>query len=312
MTHDLMVRLGQRWMGHGRPFDAADGLLGCNHPAVRAPAPAYCRRRERARSGPTGIGVWMALCLMLFMGTADAGGFSILVSPPRFELRTEPGKVLRQVVEVNNVSTAPSPLSIQTAEWRYGSDGSLQFDNALAEGSCRPWVAIEARELKLGNNARKRFRFEVAVPPDAPSQECRFALLFEGAPEAVGNLAVPVSGRIAVIVYVAVGNISPRLEIARIGTADMEGRKLPSVAVTNRGTGTTRLEGFVSGRDARGQEFVLAPQNFPILPGQTRTIVLVPDVAEGQTAPAMAYPVTLSGRLEWGGESMKIDQRVEN
>ena len=253
----------------------------------------------------------MALCLLLAAGTADAGGFSVLVSPPRFELRAEPGKTLRQVVEINNVSTAPSPLSVQTAEWRYGSDGSLLFDNALAEGSCRPWVAIEARELTLGSRARKRFRFEVAVPPDAPIRECRFALLFEGAPEAVGNLAVPVSGRIAVIVYVAVGGIAPRLDLERIGISTTEGRRLPSVTVTNRGTGTTRLEGFVSGRDAQGRELVLVPQNFPVLPGQTRTIVLVPDVPGGEAAPVIAYPVKLSGRLEWAGESLKIDQRID-
>jgi len=227
------------------------------------------------------------------------------------ELRAEPGKTLRQVVEINNVSTAPSPLSVQTAEWRYGSDGSLLFDNALAEGSCRPWVAIEARELTLGSSARKRFRFEVAVPSDAPIQECRFALLFEGAPEAVGNLAVPVSGRIAVIVYVTVGGIAPRLDLERIGTSTTEGRRLPSVTVTNRGTGTTRLEGFVSGRDAQGRELVLVPQNFPVLPGQTRTIVLVPDVPGGEAAPVIAYPVKLSGRLEWAGESLKIDQRID-
>lgn len=265
-------------------------------------------RSHRSRLQQAAIYLCIVLASLAPLREASAGGFSALISPPRFELRAQPGQTLRQIVEVTNVSVAPAALAVQTAEWRYGNDGGLLFDNPLMEGSCRPWVALETRDLQLGAKARRRFRFEIKVPKDAPAQECRFALMFEGAPETVGALSVPVSGRIAVIVYVTVGTVEPRLEIETVGSIEIEGRRLPALTVRNSGNSTTRLEGFLSGRNPNGTDIVFVPQNFPVLPGQTRTLALYPEVSEGQTPPTVSFPIKLSGRLEWSGQQLKMDQ----
>jgi hypothetical protein len=43
--------------------------------------------------------------------SVHAQGFAALVSPPRFELATQPGKNLRSVIEVSNRSTVPAGTS---------------------------------------------------------------------------------------------------------------------------------------------------------------------------------------------------------
>src|SRR3546814_2484594 len=61
-------------------------------------------------------------------------------------------------------------------------DATVEFSDALAPGSCRPWVGLEAAEINLAPNAKRRYRFEVRVPTDAPAGECRFAIMIEGDP----------------------------------------------------------------------------------------------------------------------------------
>jgi hypothetical protein len=239
---------------------------------------------------------------------ATAAGFSLLITPPRFELRAQPGEVLRRGLELTNAAESPSRLSIQTAEWAFGDDGSVVFTNPLADESCRPWTALEATAMELGPNGRRRFRFEVAVPEDAPEQECRFAILFEGEPEAVGPLAVPVAGRIGVIVYVAVGGAAAQLELRHAGIVATKNGSLPALTVENTGNAHTRLEGFVSGRDGAGREIVFVPQSSPVLPGQTRTLVLYTQAPKGEAPPELTFPIRLAGRLEWSGTRLDIDE----
>jgi hypothetical protein len=239
---------------------------------------------------------------------ATAAGFSLLITPPRFELRAQPGEVLRRVLELTNAGESPSRLNIQTAEWAFGEDGAVVFSNPLADDSCRPWTALEATAMELAPNGRRRFRFEVAVPEDAPEEECRFAIMFEGEPESVGQLAVPVAGRIGVIVYVAVGGAAAQLELRHTGAVATKSGFLPALTVENTGNAHTRLEGFVSGRDGAGREIVFAPQSSPVLPGQTRTLALYPQAPKGEAPPEISFPIRLAGRLEWSGTRLDIDE----
>jgi len=76
----------------------------------------------------------------------------------------------------------------------------------------------------------------------------------------------------------------------------------------NTGNAHGRLEGYVSGTDARGKRYAFAPSTFPVLPGETRDIALVPEGDEaGASAPELAYPVVLKGRLDWGSQQLDVD-----
>ncbi|MFT3898359.1 MAG: hypothetical protein QM719_11820 [Thermomonas sp.] len=248
----------------------------------------------------------------LFASAVSAQGFSAVVSPPRFEDAAKPGTTYRNVVEIDNVSNASAHFTVKTADWILMPDGGVQFSDALTADSCRPWVGIEAADITLPANGKRRYRFEVQVPADAPRRECRFALLIEGDPEPVTDgISIPVSGRIGVVVYLSIGDAAPRLAVAGQRVAKVDGRDVPVLQVRNDGDAHGRLEGFIDGIDADGHRHAFVPSTLPILPGETRDIALQPQPDDPKSAPpTLRFPVKLQGRLDSGTQRIDIAATV--
>ncbi len=255
-----------------------------------------------------------ACCFALALGMAlpALANFAFSVSPPRFELKAVPGQRLRQVIELTNVANQPTALLVKTADWVYQADGGVAFIDELATDSCRPWVALERRELSVTPGKPYRFRFEVTTPAGQASTECRFAILLEGKePSLAGtSQSIPIGARVAVIVYVAVGDAKPNLSLVSSTVELRDGKRVPVVLVRNTGTAHGRLEGFLAGTDGKGKRLEATPVNSPILPGETRKIVLTVSEREGADTPIEpVFPITLKGALEWGkNQALDIDQ----
>ena len=231
-----------------------------------------------------------------------AQGFAALVSPPRFELTVKPGERLREVMEITNASAQSAKYRLKTADWTLDDNAAVKFDDALTAGSCRPWVAIEGRQITVSAGGKYRYRFEVAPPVDAPAGECRFAILIEGDEQNVqtpGGPAFPIAGRLGVIVYVTLGGAEPKLEVIGARVASVNAEDMPVMMVKNSGTAHGRLAGFLSGTDAQGKKLEFTPATLPILPGETRAISLVL-YKERDEPVKIAYPITIRGKLEWG------------
>ena len=230
-----------------------------------------------------------------------AQSFSAVVSPPRFEVLVQPGKTMRQVVEITQASNEKGTYRVYTNDWVIGADGNAVFSDDLAPSSCRPWVSLERRELTIAANAKMRFRFEITPPADAQSTECRFAIMIEGAEQVVkanGAMSFPVSGRVGVVVYAAVGEAAPKLEISQAGTRVSEGMIVPLLNIKNTGNAHGRPMGFLKGTDQKGVKIDFSPEPLPILPGQTRAVMLIPQ-AEGNTTIKLTYPINIQGAIEW-------------
>ena len=261
---------------------------------------------------PRGI---FALLLLgaAFSAGAQAQGFAALVSPPRFELTARPGKTVRSVIEISNRSTAPARYLIHTADWTFSSDFSVNFHDDLQAGSCRPWAAIERPEVEVPGGGTLRYRFEVAVPADAPAGECRFAVMIEGAEPSIARsrgLDMPVTGRIGVIVYLTIGDAAPVLEIFGPDITPLNGQRIPTLRVHNSGTAHGRMTGFLTGKDAKGITYDFTPSDFPILPHEEREVFLTPSTATDDH-PTLTFPVTVKGTLEWGQQKTELDQLFE-
>jgi hypothetical protein len=260
------------------------------------------------------LAAWFAciLCVACVSapGDACAQGFTAAISPPRFELAVKPGERIRQVMEITNPNSQSTRFRIKTADWLLDADGGLAFFDELQPGSCRPWIAIEAREITVAAGGKYRYRFEVAAPDGAASGECRFVLLVEGDDQQVqaGNVSFPVSGRLGVIVYVAVGDAAPQLEVIGTRLRTVNGVTLPVVDVRNSGKAHGRISGFLSGTDASGKKLDFDPATLPILPGELRGIALTPSTGRDEPI-KIAYPVTIRGTLEWGDKSIPFEQR---
>lgn len=274
-----------------------------------------------------------AAAVIASAGQAAAGDFAVSASPPRFELSGKGGDTLRGVIDLGNASRAAGDYKVATADWALDANAAAVFFDALQPGSCRPWVAIERPVLRIQPGARYRYRFEVTIPPSVAAAECRFALMIEGDSDRVspaGGGSFPVAGRIGIIVYVRVGNARPALSVGLPSTKMVEGLRLPVVAVTNSGTAHDRLSGFLSSVDAAGVKRELAPEQQPILAGETRLIVLkavAPEddgdltadragAAAKRRKPAVAvkpivFPITVSGKLEHDGPPIALTKRFE-
>ena len=258
------------------------------------------------------------LLLLALLGTTlsptvHGQGFAALVSPPRFELLAQPGKTVRSVIEVSNRSTAPARYLIHTADWTFSPDFSVTFQDDLQPGSCRPWVAIERPEVVVPGGGTLRYRIEVAVPADAPAGECRFAVMIEGAEPSIARsrgLDMPVTGRIGVIVYLTIGDGAPDLEVFGPKIATLNGQQIPTLIVHNSGNAHGRMTGFLTGKDAKGVTYDFTPSDFPILPHEQRDVFLTPSTATDDH-PALTFPVTVKGTLEWGKQRTELNQTFQ-
>jgi hypothetical protein len=260
------------------------------------------------------LGIALAIALPML---AYAQSFSAVVSPPRFEVAVQPGKTIRQVLEITQASNEKGAYRIYTNDWTIGADGNAVFVDELAPNSCRPWVSLERRELTIAANAKMRFRFEITPPADAVPTECRFAIMIEGAEQVVkanGAMSFPVSGRVGVVVYAAVGDAAPKLEISPAGTHVSEGMIVPVLNIKNTGNAHGRAMGFLKGTDRQGVKIDFSPEPLPILPGQTRAVMLIPQ-AEGNAAIKLNYPINIQGAIEWsetlGAKKTDIDFRFD-
>ncbi len=243
-----------------------------------------------------------------------AGGFAAIISPPRFELKGKPGDKIREVVQIGNSGNGISEYVIRTVDWDINKEGGIIIHgDALQPGSCRPWVRIERRRLKLPPGGRKNYRFEVHIPPDASTGECRFALLIAPPPDAdtfaeMGDIRFPIAGQIAVVVYVGVGDAKPELQFQEVRMQAVNGQPTPVAVFHNAGNAHGRPEGLLEAEDANGQLLDLVVSPSPILPGVTRAIPLWPaDIEDADKAITFTVPMKLKGPIEWDGGSINID-----
>ena len=255
-------------------------------------------------------GLVLAL-LAVLPAAAAAQGFAAQVSPPRFEESAKPGTTFRNVLEVTNDGDQAARFHFRTADWVLDANGTAAFSYDLTPGSCRPWVGIEAAEIQVPAKGRRRYRFEVAVPADAPDGQCRFAIMVEGDPSESPNGGMQVGGRIGIIVYLTIGNASPVLTYLGTRVASVNGRDLPLVSIRNTGNAHARLAGFLDAIDGNGKRITVIPAADPILPGATRDIALLP-IGDGPNAaePALSFPLRLKGRLEAPPLQLDVDDEA--
>lgn len=251
---------------------------------------------------------------------ANAGTFDVSVSPPRIEQRAKPGKIARNTITITNFAKEPGRYLVKSADWGLTKEGRVTFnEGAPNEGSCRPWVRIERRQLTVPANATKSYRFEVHIPADVKAHECRFALLLSADPgtvEPMGleGIRIPLVGRVAVIVYVTVGKARADLKLRGLEMRERQGKLVPVVILQNSGNAHGRPAGDLTAVDAGRRKTTLAVEPFPILPGETRAVALQPVDRFNRGGPAPVFelktPFTIRGKIQWDGGSAKIDQVV--
>lgn len=262
----------------------------------------------------------LAAILTVGAATAHAQGFSAGISPSKFELAADPGDVLRDTITIVNTSADASDYLFKTADWQLSDTGRVEFvEDALVDGSCRPWVRLERRTLRVDAGAQRNYRFEVHVPADAPAGLCRFAIIMEPPAPVVtqvrsGNasIAMPVVGRYAIVTYVTVGDAAADIEFLGVSSVDMNGQRYPAATLRNVGNSFDRAVGQLVAVDFGGERVELVPTSFPVLPGRTEQIAIIPDLGPEATGPVvLRFPLRVTGRIEIGRQTFEIDEVLE-
>jgi len=263
---------------------------------------------------------WLRLAVLCLAAAGAAWGaqaapFEIAVSPSRFEVSAKSGARLGQSLEINNVGSAATEVSLRTIDWSYSPEGEISYFDALQPGSCRPWVTLERKTVRVAARGKASFRFQVEPPADAPKGECRFMIAIEGLEPAYqasiakggASMNLPVTGRIAVAVYVMVNGAEPRITLTQVGMKDIRGKRTPVVTVSNTGEAHGRLDGSLDATDARGTLFELVPDGSPVMPGQTRHIALLPKGDANGKPIEPVFPIKARGLIEWDKGGFKVD-----
>jgi len=251
--------------------------------------------------------------------STDAAGFGAGISPTKFELHAQPGEVIRDTLTILNTDAQTAQYLFRSTDWRINpSQGVDFFEDTLLEDSCRPWVRLERKSIRIRGGAQKKYRFEVHIPDDAPARLCTFAILIEPGEPAMaavagnGNLKVPVVGRYAAIVYVTIGDAQAQIEYLGLGERQVRDLRLPTLRFRNTGQTYDRAFGQVMATDRDGKRHRLIAGNFPVLPNRSEAILLSPD-QDGRDPASIAFnfPLQLKGKIEIGGETFAIDEVFE-
>lgn len=247
--------------------------------------------------------------------------FAVGVAPPHFELRGEPGSVVRDVLLMLNTANEFGDYRVRSADWSMDENGGVTIHGPeLLESSCRPWVRIERHKVSLEPLGTRNYRFEIHIPENAAETECRFALLISQAlDENVGidrersqnSIRMPIAAQIAVIVYVAVGDAQPELTFLSAGLEDGDKGLLPALHLSNRGRAHGRPFGSLEGVDAAGNrhEFIVTPS--PILAGSSGRVPLLydPSLPTERIVPIVP-PLELKGDVEYEQGLVPIEARL--
>lgn len=242
---------------------------------------------------------------------APESGFTGGVTPSRFEISASPGDTVRRSLEIYNLGRRPTLFRIATSDWSYSERGQISYSNPLLPGSCRPWVRLESHEVQIVPNPRqpRAYRFEVHIPNDAKPQECRFALMIESVDRDYttqfedAGITMPVTGRLAVIVYLAIGDVEPELVLEGMEVREVHGRRVPVVKVSNEGAAHGRLDGDLYGTEEDGTRRPLSVATSPIMPGQTRYMTISPV----ENTEPLKFPLKIEGRIYATGDTFAID-----
>ncbi len=237
-----------------------------------------------------------------FFLSSFANAFALSTNPPRFEISGEAGKTIRKTIVITNLSNKKEVLKIKTQDWSFSEKGKLSFFDYLGKDSCRPWVKLERLKMSLGSGKARKFRFEIKVPANAPTRECRFAISIEGTKSfnnKIGNkVSLPVNGSVAVIVYLSINNAKSKLKLTKVKTAVVNKKKVPVAFIKNTGNAHGRMSGQLTGVDAKGVKYFLSISTLPILTGQTRGLVLSPRPQNKSIRKfKVKYPIKIKGRL---------------
>lgn len=223
--------------------------------------------------------IW-AFLIVFSVASQVHSGFSLGISPIHWEAVGQPGDTVRNVVTLTSGARAIQEVSVSVGDWTLNEDGAPVFAHPeTMSDSAASWIRFQPKEFSVYPRQRKTVKISILIPDEMPSGSYRAALFFEppGADQEgkSGAATVFIRGRLALPIYVTVGDARPEGKILEAKWKTLKGRgHTPTLKVENRGNAHLRMNGFFSASTLSGNRFDGIIPGLPILPGHTRWIPL--------------------------------------
>jgi fimbrial chaperone protein len=238
-------------------------------------------------------------------------GFSLGISPVRWEAAGKPGETVRNVVKLRSGAGAMQNVKVTVCDWTLTEDGAPVYDKAgsMAD-SAASWIRLQPDELSVYPRQEKVVKVSIEIPSAVPPGSYRAALLFEppGAEQkgVESAASVFIRGRLAFPIYVTVGDARPDGEIIETAWNEVPGKGLTlAMKIRNGGNAHLRMSGFFSATSRSKSTFEGTVSEVPILPGQIRW---VPMEFQGETPPPGAdLDLTIHVDLGRGERELKVN-----
>jgi hypothetical protein len=184
----------------------------------------------------------------------------------------------------------------------YGTRGRAIGESAVS------WIRVHPEELSIYPRQRKTVRVSIQIPDETPSAGYRAAVFFEpgesGGKAKHGSAGVFLRGRVALPIYVTVGDARPHAEILEAAwKATQEATPALALRVHNKGNAHLRMKGIFSAYTSSEKRLEGIVSSVPVLPGQTRWIPLA---FRGQS-PALHSDVHLKLLVDLGDGEREVN-----
>lgn len=228
--------------------------------------------------------LWSIASLAIFfiiLSTRIWAGFSLSISPIRWEARGNSGKTLRQVITLTSGTNTVQKVRVSVGDWTLTEGGAPVFSNpGTMPNSAAAWLRLGSQEFTVYPRQRKTFKISIDIPDGVLQGSYRAAVFFEQPqPEKTaekGGTNVFLRGRLALPIYVTVGDAKPNGKILGASWKSLAEGKDPVVAlqIRNEGNAHLRMNGIFSATSLTEEKFEGIIPGVPILPGEERWIPL--------------------------------------
>ncbi len=226
--------------------------------------------------------MFTSLAIVLLVGPLAGSAradLSIDVSPIRIEVRAKPGSEYTDAVRVQNTGDEPVRLKAYVEDWTLSQAGMPLFRPAgTISRSATSWIAWAPADFLIEPGQAEYVRFTLDVPPDTRAGGFHGALILESLPFSQGEpqrRAMFIRGRMAVMLYVAIGNPRREARIVSLSPVVREEGPCLRLEIQNTGEDFVRLAGdvvyFVDDPEMPMTERAELP-DVPVLPGSSRTV----------------------------------------
>lgn len=218
---------------------------------------------------------------------------SVSMNPPNREFIMKPGKMEREIIELENQGEASTKFTVAPGGFTIAPDGGLLF--VSSDYSAERWLKVSPDRLEIQPADYGVVRYEIQVPEGTPEGSYTASVLIEedkAIPPGEQRAQFQIKGRLSHIIYVNVG--APDYKVSLVGfdvKPSKEGIKY-GIRVANNGIYYYRPKGNIKIEGKTSKE--ISVPTIPVLRGTTRTLeAVVPN-----DLPPGSYKATVTMEIE--------------